>query len=61
MKSYELLVAVNMMFFVVRTWKENALLQIGVSFFKLNLKIGKESEEINEKIRISRDKFLSKN
>ena len=61
MKSHELLVAVNMMFFVVRTWKENALLQIGVSFFKLNLKIGKESEEINEKIRINRDKFLSKN
>ena len=45
MKSHELLVAVNMMFFVVRTWKENALLQIGVSFFKLNLKISKESEE----------------
>ena len=66
MKSHELLavavaVVVNMLSFVIRTWKENALLQIGVSFFKLNLKIGKESEEINEKIRISRDKFLSKN
>ena len=66
MKSYELLavavaVVVNMLSFIIRNWKENALLQIGVSFFKLNLKIGKESEEINEKIRISRDKFLSKN
>ena len=65
MKSHELLavavaVVVNMLSFI-RTWKENALLQIGVSFFKLNLKVGKESEEINEKIRISRDKFLSKN
>ena len=64
MKSHELLavaVVVDMLSFVIRTWKENALLQIGVSFSKLNLKIGKESEEINEKIRISRDKFLSKN
>ena len=66
MKSHELLavavaVVVNMLSFIIRTWKENALLQIGVSFFKLNLKIGKESEEINEKIRISRDKFRSKN
>ena len=64
MKSHELLavaVVVNIFSFVIRTWKENALLQIGVSFFKLNLKISKESEEINEKIRISRDKFLNKN
>ena len=64
MKSHELLavaVVVNMLSFVIRTWKENALLQIGVSFFKLNLKISKESEEINEKIRISREKFCIKN
>ena len=66
MKSHELLavavaVVVNMLSFIIRTWKENALLQIGVSFFKLNLKISKKSEEINEKIRISRDKFRSKN
>ena len=66
MKSHELLavavaVVVNMLSFIIRTWKENALLQIGVSFFKLNLKISKESEEINEKIRISRDKFCIKN
>ena len=61
MKSHELLaVVVNMLSFVIWTWKENALLQIGVSFFKLNLKISKESEKINEKLGISRDKFLSK-
>ena len=62
MKSHELLpvvVVVNIFSFVIWTWKENALLQIGVSFFKLNLKVSKESEAINEKLGISRDKFLS--